>query len=209
MLSMILAALAGGGGGGGGDLEVARLLRGDRGAARSLLRRLTPVIQARVRGTLRRRTSGLGPDDVVQEVWVVLMQDDKRLLRRFDPARGTSLEGYVGGIADRVASDAVRRSRAGKRDAARTVGGLPMEVEDEAATVDASVLDRDLLRRLFDHLEAALPRKGRLVLRYVFGDGLSTEETADTLGVTQQVVHNWKFRIRQDARAFLADSRGG
>ncbi|MCB9553766.1 MAG: sigma-70 family RNA polymerase sigma factor [bacterium] len=205
MLAMIFAALAPGG---GGDLEVTRLLRGDRGAARSLLRRLTPVIQARVRGTLRRRSSALAPDDVVQEVWVVLMQDDKRLLRRYDPARGTSLEGYVGGIADRVASDAVRRSRAAKRDAARTVGGLPMQVEDDTAAADISVLDRDLLRRLFDHLEAALPRKGRLVLRYVFGDGLSTEETADALGVSQQVVHNWKFRIRQDARAFLAEARG-
>src|SRR5690606_31436957 len=133
MLAMIFAAL---GQGGGGDLEVARLLRGDRGAARSLLLRLTPVIQARVRGTLRRRSSALSPDDVVQEVWVVLMQDDKRLLRRYDPSRGTSLEGYVGGIADRVSSDAVRRSRAAKRDAARTVGGLPMQVEDETATAD-------------------------------------------------------------------------
>ncbi len=206
MLSMILAVLAGGS---GGDLEVARLLRGDPGAARSILRRLTPVIQARVRATLRRRSSALSPDDVVQEVWVALMQDDRRLLRRYDPSRGTSLEGYVGGIADRVAGDAVRRSRAAKRDAAKTVGGLPMQIEDDAAPVDTSVLDRDLLKRLFDHLEGALPRKGRLVLRYVFGDGMSTRETAETLGVTQQVVHNWKFRIRKDARAFLTEAQAG
>lgn len=201
MLGLIFAALAGV----SGDLEVTRFIRGDRSAARSMLRRLTPVIQARVRSTLRRRSSPLSPDDVVQEVWVTLMQDDKRLLRRYDPGRGSSLEGYVGGIADRVASDAVRRSRAGKRDAARTVTGLPDQVEDKASTVDP-ILDRDLLQRLFDHLEETLPRKGRLVLRYIFGDGLSTQETADALGVSQQVVHNWKFRIRKDARAFLAEA---
>jgi len=200
MLGLILAAL-----GVSGDLEVTRFIRGDRSAARSMLRRLTPVIQARVRSTLRRRSSSLSPDDVVQEVWVTLMQDDKRLLRRYDPARGSSLEGYVGGIADRVTSDAVRRSRAGKRDVARTVSGLPSQVADTSAPADRPVLQRDLLRNLFEHLEGTLPRKGRLVLRCIFGDGLSTQETADALGVSQQVVHNWKFRIRKDARAFLAE----
>ncbi len=200
MLAMIFAAL-----GISGDLEVTRFIRGDRNAARSMLRRLTPVIQSRVRSTLRRRSSSLSPDDVVQEVWVTLMQDDKRLLRRYDPARGSSLEGYVGGIADRVTSDAVRRSRAGKRDVARTVSGLPSQVEDARGAVDRPILDRDLLERLFTHLEETLPRKGRLVLRCVFGDGLSTREAADALGVSQQVVHNWKFRIRKDARAYLAE----
>lgn len=200
MLAMIFAAL-----GVSGDLEVTRFIRGDRNAARSMLRRLTPVIQSRVRSTLRRRSSSLSPDDVVQEVWVTLMQDDKRLLRRYDPARGCSLEGYVGGIADRVTSDAVRRSRAGKRDVARTISGLPSQVEDARGAVDRPILDRDLLERLFAHLEEVLPRKGRLVLRCVFGDGLSTRETADALGVSQQVVHNWKFRIRKDARAYLAE----
>lgn len=200
MLGLILSAL-----GVSGDLEVTRFIRGDRSAARSMLRRLTPVIQARVRSTLRRRSSSLSPDDVVQEVWLSLMQDDKRLLRRYDPSRGSSLEGYVGGIADRVAGDAVRRSRAGKRDVARTVSGLPIQVEDRAAPIDRPVLDRDLIERLFAHLEESLPRKGRLVLRCIFGDGLSTSETASALGVSQQVVHNWKFRIRKDARAFLAE----
>lgn len=197
MIAMLLAILA-------GDLELARMIRGDRAAARSLLRRLTPVIQARVRSTLRRRHSPLNPDDVVQEVWVMLMQDDKRLLKRFDASRGTSLEGYVGGIAERVTSDAVRHSRAAKRDAAKTVTGLPVNAEQPSGPADASVLDRDLLQRLFEHLEGSLPRKGRLILRYVFGDGLSTAEVAQALGVSQQVVHNWKFRIRKDARAFLA-----
>ncbi len=200
MLGLIFTAL-----GMSGDLEVTRFIRGDRNAARSMLRRLTPVIQSRVRSTLRRRSSKLMPDDVVQEVWVTLMQDDKRLLRRYDPSRGSSLEGYVGGIADRVASDAVRRSRASKRDVARTVSGLPTQVEDARAPIDRPVLDRDLLARLFEHLESTLPRKGRLVLRCVFGDGLSTREAAAALGVSQQVVHNWKFRIRKDARAFLAE----
>lgn len=200
MLGLILTAL-----GVSGDLEVTRFIRGDRSAARSMLRRLTPVIQARVRSVIRRRGSPLTPDDVVQEVWLTLVQDDKRLLRRYDPARGSSLEGYVGGIADRVASDAVRRSRAGKRDVARTVSGLPAQVQDGRQSVDRPVLERDMLRRLFEHLEGTLPRKGRLVLRCIFGDGLSTQEAADALGVSQQVVHNWKFRIRKDARAFLAD----
>lgn len=205
MLGLIFAAL-----GLSGDLEVTRFIRGDRAAARTMLRRLTPVIQARVRSTLRRRSSPLSPDDIVQEVWVALMQDDKRLLRRYDPARGSSLEGYIGGIADRVAGDAVRRSRAEKRDVGRTVNGLPAQVEDaRTAPVDRPILDRDLLQRLFEHLEGTLPRKGRLVLRYVFGDGLSTSETADALGVTQQVVHNWKFRIRRDARAYLSEAQPG
>ncbi len=187
-------------------LLIRRTLRGDGRCGRELLRRLTPVIQARVRRALGWRADAARVEDLVQEVWSVLMQDSGRLLLAYDPGREASLEGYVGGIARRTASTLIRKDLAQKR------GGQVVQVAiDERSCTPATTSTpqtkterRELLDSLAAHLEQHLPERGQLVLRYCFVDGHRPAHVAQALGVKQQVVYNWQHRIRSLAREFVA-----
>jgi DNA-directed RNA polymerase specialized sigma24 family protein len=60
------------------------------------------------------------------------------------------------------------------------------------------------LERLFRHLDARLPPKGRVIMRLLYEDELSVHEAAQKLGIQPQVVYNWQFRIRAEARDFAS-----
>ncbi|MEZ4470787.1 MAG: sigma-70 family RNA polymerase sigma factor [bacterium] len=181
-------------------------LAGDRRAGRALLDRLLPVLHARVRQCLRGASvEGVDADDLVQEIWVGLLADDGRVLRAWDPARGASLQNYVGQITRRKTLNALEHARAVRRG-----GGLdPVALDDArevagAAGPDVQVEERDRLARLGAHLQGALPDRGWLIFRLLYTDGCEVAEVADALQVTAQVVYNWRFRIRKEAEAFLA-----
>src|SRR5215471_16061481 len=85
-------------------------LAGDRRATEDLVGRLARVIQVRVgvallrrRHAARGRTLAQEVEDLMQEVFAALFEQDGRVLRRWDPARGLSLKSYVGLVAEREA----------------------------------------------------------------------------------------------------------
>ena len=185
---------------------VRRAIAGEAQAVDVLISRLMPVIWARVRRTLCRHGAKLGPsdgDDVVQEIWLKLIDHGGAQLLEFDPSRGASLEGYVGMVAEREAGNFVRKNgmqkRGGHLIAVEPTDDLPAPTpspEETAAT-------QNLASRLGEYLERELPARGRLVLRYAFTDELPPTTVAKLLGVTVQVVYNWQHKIRAAARAFL------
>jgi RNA polymerase sigma factor (TIGR02999 family) len=100
----------------------------------------------------------------------------------------------------RVLVDIARR-----RGAERRGGGairVPLDdVDVQAAETDASLLAID---GALEELAAHDDRKARVVELRFFG-GLSVEETAQALGISQRTVHNdWAF-----ARAWLYNALGG
>lgn len=185
---------------------VTRALEGERAAAEALVRRLMPVVQARVRRARRRAgaVGGRDAEDLCQEVWAALLAEGGRRLLAFDPAKGATLEGFVGVLAEREVVSLARHGAAKKR------GGhlFAVEVDDGVATEAPSpeqvVESKDLAARLGAHLDEALPERGQLVLRYAFADGRPAPEVADILGVKVQVVYNWQHKIRGLARRFLS-----
>lgn len=174
-------------------------MAGDRAAGRTLLRRLTPVIQARLRLHIQGRESTAQMDDLVQDVWVALLENKARLLLAYDPSRGASFEGYVGGIALRVACNHRRVAHAAKRGG----GALTLVIDKTAEPIspEPSPIDRaeqrELVASLRTHLLNELPVRGQLVLGHLFGDGRTPQQTAHVMGVNVQVVYNWQHRIRK------------
>ncbi len=189
---------------------VRRALGGDGGSLRALVRRLVPVIKARTDVFLAarpgRRIGPHGADDLVQDVWLALIKDGGRLLLAWDPARGMTLEGYVGLVTKRELWGRVRQETAGKRGSGLRAVDLDDVDAPAAHDVEAEAIGRDLARSLSDHLEQQLPERGRLVMRYLYTDQCSPAEVADLLGVNLQVVYNWQHKIRQLAHAFLSAS---
>src|SRR5690348_16540813 len=98
---------------------VAEALRGDPLALRSLIDRLLPVVQHRVARALHRagaasrqnRDLRQEVEDFTQEVLAALFEDHARRLRSWDPARGLSLENYVGLVTERGVASRLRRGR--------------------------------------------------------------------------------------------------
>ena len=95
----------------------------------------------------------------------------------------------------RVLVDLARRRNAGRRG-----GAIVERLSLEALDLRASPPDADLVAvdEALDMLAAEDPRKARVVELRFFG-GLTVEETAEALGVSQRTVHtDWAF-----ARAWL------
>jgi RNA polymerase sigma factor (sigma-70 family) len=68
---------------------VAAAVDGDPAAQATVVRALRPVVHASVAGVLRSGASRAEVEDLVQEAFVLLLEDDCRRLRTWDPERGT------------------------------------------------------------------------------------------------------------------------
>jgi RNA polymerase sigma-70 factor, ECF subfamily len=86
------------------------------------IRRFQPVIAAAVLRTARH--FGDPPrhllDDLVQDTYLKLCEDDSRLLRSFQPRREDSIFGYLKVVAANVVHDHFKSALAGKRGAGQT-----------------------------------------------------------------------------------------
>jgi RNA polymerase sigma-70 factor (ECF subfamily) len=189
---------------------VRRALDGDPSAAKILVRRLMPIVHARV-GWFLTKARGRSPspsdhEDLTQEIWLQLMKDNGHRLRAFDPARGATLEGFVGTIAHNEAAKKLEYETREKR------GGKSAQVDAESlervaatdGTPEETALANDLAARLKEHVLGTFPERGRLVYLYLFVDGHPPEEVARILSVSTQVIHNWQHKIRNAARTFLS-----
>ncbi|PZR15420.1 MAG: hypothetical protein DI536_08185 [Archangium gephyra] len=181
---------------------IAAVSRKDRGATRTLVERLFPVVRARVRLVQARRSDlrALDTNDLIQQVFVVLLEADARQLAQWDPARGASLEGFVGMVTEREVGNAGQR--AGARQRFEVMTDAPADAALDASSPEAQTSARDAVSRLGAFLDAQLPPRGRVVLKCLYSDGLDADETARALGVNRQVVYNWQHRIRSLAREF-------
>lgn len=180
----------------------------DRAAALALTERVGPYIRARVlRASRGRRLAGHGVDDLIHEIWCRLLADDGHKLRMYDPERGKTLGGFVSMIAGQVIGDLLQKDRAQKR---RPPGGFAsMEDAPHAsggARPDEATADKDELGAVWRHLDETLPARGRLVMKLLFVDGLSTEQIADRIGLSANAVYGWRFKIKKAALEFRKNS---
>src|SRR5581483_4281601 len=134
-------------------------LEGDPQATRTLVDRLAPVVQSRVtRGLLRRSPSSGGRDvrqeveDFTQEVFLSLFRDGGRALRAWDPARGLSLENFVGLLAQHQVASILRTGKSSPWV------DLPTEAEtlERAATASPGPEQQVATREMWESLQSQL-----------------------------------------------------
>ena len=176
---------------------------GDRRAARELCHELTPVIQTRVvRVLLRRSASARGRpirqevEDLAQHVWVRLFANGARKLRAWDPARGLSLERFVGLVAENEAVSAFRSK-------GRPWTDEPTEVEElaprlvERRTPEARAASRQEVAALYARLQEALTPKGLRLFELLIVEGLASKEAAAIMDMTANAIDQWRLRLRR------------
>src|SRR5262245_34227038 len=157
---------------------------------------LMESIRARVRYRCR-KFRNLSEDDLVQATWVRLLENDRRALLRYDPSI-SSPSTYVGRIADRVVIDFARKKQP------RCARDIRIErLIDTHSNIEHRIIAKDQAEKFHMHLRRVFPERGRTIYILHFIDGAPITEIATTLGVREQVVHNWIFKIRTLARKFF------
>jgi RNA polymerase sigma factor (sigma-70 family) len=185
---------------------VERAFRGDSAARSTMVARLMPVIQARVRRRIGGARSLVELEDAVQEIWLRLVDARGEALRKYDAARGASFEGYVGMIAERELGNHLDKAKSQKRGGHMSAVGS-QELEERplsSLNPEEQAASREQIGLLAIHVEAELSANGQRVFRYLCTDGGAAADVASAIGVNVQVVYNWQHKIREIARRFMA-----
>lgn len=188
-------------------------LAGDRAAAERLVQALKPVIQRSVahslllwhRGAAAGRSIRQEVEDLTQEILLQLFADDGKVLRRWHPAKGLSLERFVGLVAQRQTSAVLR---ADKRSPWKEIPTLPEEL-DQAISPEAAASSREqlelLLARLKKDLEKDLSPLGWHLFDLLFLRELSIEEVVEQTGLSSDAVYRWRSRLSHRVQRWRAE----
>jgi RNA polymerase sigma-70 factor (ECF subfamily) len=186
-------------------------LSGDSAATRALVHRVMPVVQARVARILVRRRGGSGRDvrqeveDLAQEVFAALFENDGRVLRAWDPARGLALPGFCGLIAEREAA-AILRS--GKRSP-WTESATEMEALERALpsaqAAEAALASREQIALLVERLRETLSPLGLEMFQRLVVEEQAVDAVCKATGMTPDAVYAWKSRIGKLLRKIMSE----
>ncbi len=186
-------------------LDIRRALDGDVKTLRRLVDGLMPVVQSRAgRAVARFRPSSRDPrqevEDIVQEIFAALFEQDGRALRTWDPSRGLSLRNFVGLVSQRTAY-AVLKS--GKRtpwpDDPTSSEVLESRMEmttDPTARIDSRAHLEDLLEKL----RQTLSPQGLVLFHRLCIQQEEVQEVASTMGMTEQAVYAFRRRLEKTAQ---------
>lgn len=132
-------------------------------------------------------------DDLVGDVWLVLLRDDMKKLRQYDAGRGFRIASFLGLVATNATIDHLR---------ARQAESTPLDdvIEDFASLRAEAPRDVVEAREEAELARAALDQlsgEERAFVLDCFRDERSPEELARALGVTTNTVYSRKFKIRE------------
>lgn len=183
--------------------DIDRALAGDRESVDALVRALRPVIQTEVGFAMLPLSRSQGRDarqetlDLVQDVLMSLWADDGKLLRRWDPARGSSLESFVRLIARRHVAGVVRS----KRRNPYAEHPWPAETLDQQPSggpeLEHRIEARDRLDHMLDHVRQRLDERGLLLFELLYVEERSIEDACEVTGMTRDAVYAWRFRLKR------------
>lgn len=194
---------------------VAAALGRSASARRRLAERLLGVIHREVLTVLGRHAGRSARDprqeahDMIQEVLVTLFEHDARELRRWDPARGRSLDSFVRLVARRR----VARILGQRRGNPWAIPPLdPQTIDDDGGGAGDDDLvskleSRDELDALLDALYAHMGPRDVELFDLLFVEERDPAEVAEALGMSRQAVNAWSYRTRKLARRLAEAAR--
>ncbi len=134
-------------------------------------------------------------EDLFQEVFLSLVQNDFKKLRQFRGDRGCSLASWLRVVAARLTIDFLRKQEPAKVE---ITGTLAHDQPDPSN----SLIDQEQERSLSQILQA-LPPRDQLFIDLYFRQSLPPEEIASILRVSVNAVYTQKSRILDKLRETL------
>jgi len=121
----------------------------------------------------RKRNVPQEVDDIAQEVLLSLFQSDGKTLRSWDPARGMSLDRFVGMLAQHLTISILRNGRTSPWRDEPTEPEKLDELDVWDLTPEAVTISRQNLQVLLDRMRAALSPRGLILFQRIVVDPAS------------------------------------
>lgn len=177
------------------ELDLGRLLSGDAAVLRAFVLEYAPVFRAVVQRALAGQTWGDREEDLVQDIFLALLETDFKALRMWRADGGCALKTFLCRFAIYRTLDRLRGQVYGGRMRlleplvlARLAGADPLSLSQQES--------RDALESL---LLVAKDTLGDAELRFFIAsyiEGKSVPELAAELSTTEQAIHQRRSRVR-------------
>jgi RNA polymerase sigma factor (sigma-70 family) len=181
-------------------------------AVRTLVDRLSPVIERKVASTLWKRTPGRDVRqevrDMTQAVFLSLFEEDGKALRAWDPARGTPLEAFITLLAHRQVISILRRGRTSPWPDEPTESDRLERIAPTALGPEDVVGSREHLTALLDRIREELSPVGLELFQRLIVDDEPLAEVSAKVGKSEQALYQWRSRLLRQIRALSAEILG-
>lgn len=191
--------------------DITAALDGKGRSLRLVTASIEPIIRQTVRRGLRRhgqvywRSTPADVDDLVQDMYLYLLEKDAKVLRVWDPSRGTA---FLRLVIDRRLITILRSSRLNparlmpvEDDVLSFLHGTTRDGESRLVAIRALTI-------LFDALQRRLTAHGWRMFSAIFIDEWSTDEIAREFKKKPNAVHQWRRRLRVVCKEVI-DEHGG
>jgi DNA-directed RNA polymerase specialized sigma24 family protein len=186
-------------------ITIQRALEGDRAAFARLYRHYRSIVRGAVAARVRAwPTMTSHMDDILGDVWVQMLADDRKALRCYDPRRG-AFAYFIKLLAASRASSVIRRRASRKRQP------VPVETGTEDQ-IEHVLLQRNFLETLWASAQPLIKDVDEELFVRVMVMGRETKEVALELGLGQDAAYQRITRLRDKlvclAGKLRADERG-
>jgi len=187
------------------SLTIQRALDGDRAAFTKLYRHYGGVVRGAVAARVRAWPAVASQlEDILGEVWVQMLADDRRALRLYDPRRG-ELGYFIRLLAASRASTAIRKR-------VRQQAQLAVAEPDMTDEIERAMLQRDFLEALWAKARPLVKDVDEELFVRVMVMGGEAKAVALELGLGQDAAYQRIARLRSKlvrlAAELLEEERG-
>jgi RNA polymerase sigma factor (sigma-70 family) len=185
---------------------------GSADAAQDLVGRLLPVVRMRVTRILWRwsavakgRDVNQDVDDMVQDVFVALLNQNARVLRSWAPDRGLSLPNFVGLVAERHVLSRLRSARSNPwTEEATNDGELAARIGVDDM-LELRVTLQQFLCILVERLHTQLTPLAMQLFVQLFIEQRSVTEVSGMCRMSANSVYVWRNRLVKRARTIASE----
>ena len=142
---------------------------------------------------------------MVQEVFAALFANDARVLRAWDPKRGSSVANFVGLVAEREVGMILRTGRRSPWTEDPTEDIALAQVAGDDARGELSMLSRDLVQALLARLRTELHPRGLELFQLLIVDEKPIAEIAEATQLSAEALYAWRSRLLRLARQIAAE----
>lgn len=192
------------------EAAIRRALEGPAELQRGLAVWLLGIVDREIRLTLRPIAVRHGRDlrdvaeDLVQDVLLVLLHQDGRVLRAWDPARGMKLRSFVSLVVRRFVYRKFRGFRGNPWSSEPAAEASIAALLDDGITPGPSLLAdieyRLQLDAILEVLRGELNERDWRLFTKLFVEQCSPADVGGEEGMTENSVHKWSSRFHQRVR---------